>query len=321
MVKFTFISANDIHISDINPRARIDNYKEAILNKIAQWREACIKHKADAALCAGDIYNIKYPVKNSHRLNQELIEEFKKFPCPIYVIEGNHDLTADRLDSLKEQPLGVLFADKTLHQLRHEIIEKEGHKVSLVGIPFSKDFNPKALLIPENKGYIAQICLLHIYSSFKAGNLFKEKIFGYDELSTLSPNIFVIGHYHVDQGIHEENGKYFVNIGSISRGSLAEDSLNHEPKLGLIQITDKKIAVTTIKLNVKPAREIFDLAKKNEEEKENKEIELFVDKLSGETFKPLTENSIDTNIDTMNVAEDIKKTALHYIQLARMAKK
>ena len=48
MIEFTFITANDIHISDLNPRSRKDNFKESVLDKIEQIRVACNKLKADA---------------------------------------------------------------------------------------------------------------------------------------------------------------------------------------------------------------------------------------------------------------------------------
>jgi DNA repair exonuclease SbcCD nuclease subunit len=327
MTDFVFISANDIHISDSSPRARLDNYGETMLNKIAQWRMACTKLNADGALLAGDLFNNKAPIKNSHRLNQKLIKEFRQFPCPIYMIEGNHDLTANRLDSIEEQPLGVLFADKTLHQLRHEIIEKDGVKISLVGIPFSDEMNIENLKIPENNGYAAQICLMHIYAGLKSGKLFKDRIYGYDELSKLSPDIFVIGHYHIDQGIYELEGKHFVNIGSMSRGTLADDSVDHQPQIGFIKISvddegKKSFVLRSIKLKVQPASEIFDLVKKEEEKKENKDMELFVEKLASESVATSIDNKVSVKmaLTAMDMAGEIRERALHYIQQAKHEK-
>src|SRR5271157_1179336 len=107
---FIIITASDIHICDINPRARTDDFKETILEKIDQIRIACQKLKADAFIIAGDLFNLKNPNKNTHSLVRELIEVFKKFKCPVYMIPGNHDLMGNSLESLKDQPLGVLFA-------------------------------------------------------------------------------------------------------------------------------------------------------------------------------------------------------------------
>jgi len=323
---FIFITANDIHISDDPPRARTDDFKATILDKISQMGQACSKLKADAVIIAGDLFNNKKPVRNSHRMNRDLVEVFNKFPCPIFMIEGNHDLTANRLDSVPDQPLGVLFADKTLIQLRHEVIEKDGHKVSIVGVPFDENLEPKTLILPPKGDAASQICVLHLYAGLKAGRLFKERLYGYDELSVLNPDIFVIGHYHIDQGIYEHQGKYFVNIGSMSRGTLSEEDIVHSPQIGIIKISvddlgNPSYMVRAVKLRVKPASEIFDLVKKEEEKKENTAIEAFVDKLASEAAVAIInakdENkSIDDFIESMDIARQVKNKVLGFIREA-----
>jgi len=81
MTEFVIITASDIHIGDINPRSRIDDFKETILGKIEQIRKECVKCNADAFIIAGDLFNLKNPNKNTHGLVRELIEIFKKFKC------------------------------------------------------------------------------------------------------------------------------------------------------------------------------------------------------------------------------------------------
>lgn len=328
MTEFTFITANDIHISDTGPRSRIDDFKASILNKISQMRSACNKLGADAALLAGDLYNLKTPTKNSHKLNQDLIREFSQFSCPRYAIEGNHDLTGNHLESIREQPLGVLFADRSLIQLRHEIIEKDGHKISLVGIPFREDFDPKNLEIPDKGDCIAQICLIHAYTAPTPGMLFKERIFGYKEFTHLSPDIFVIGHYHIDQGIQEVDGKHFINLGSLSRGTLTEEEINHQPQIGFIKVVvddegNVSRNVQSIKLKVKPASEIFDLDKREEEKKETQDIELFVEKLVTESVDGSVDGDKDFNeiVGGMkDVAQTVRDKVVYFLQEAAARK-
>jgi DNA repair exonuclease SbcCD nuclease subunit len=322
MTEFTFITANDIHISDSGPQGRIDDFKSAMLDKLSQMAMACSKLKADAAIIAGDLYNIKNPAKNTHKLNRELIEVFKTFPCPIYMIEGNHDLTANNIGSLEEQPLGVLFADKTLIQLRHEVIQKGDCKISLVGIPFTEGLEPSTLVLPDKEDYSAQICVMHLFAVLKSGNMFGERLYGYDELVRLPADIFVLGHYHIDQGIYESEGKYFINIGSMSRGTLAEESIDHSPQIGLIKIAvnqgKTEYNIKALKLKVRPAKEVFDLVKKEEQQKQKEEIQIFVDKLATEAVKETVESAktIDDVIDAMGLVKVIKDRVVHFIQEA-----
>lgn len=323
MTDFTIITANDIHISDNGPRSRVDDFKETVLGKIDQMCMVCNKLNADAAIIAGDLFNLKNPTRNSHNLNQELIKTFNKFECPVYMIEGNHDLTANRLESIDEQPLGVLFADGTLIQLRDEILEKDGVKISLVGIPYLEKLNLDLLTMPEKGDCVAQICAMHIYASLKGGMLFKERLYGYDELEKFSPDIFVLGHYHIDQGIHEQNGKFFINIGSMTRGTLSDEDIDHNPQIGYIKISVEDgvptYALQSINLKVKPASEVFDLEKKEWEEKEQEEIKLFVEKLATEAVEETAkdkEKSIEDLLETMEMANEVRDRVLYFIQEA-----
>ena len=320
MINFTFVTASDIHISDNGPRSRIDDFKSTVMDKISQLKVICTKLKADGMLIAGDLYNLKNPTRNSHNLNQELIKEFRQFPCPIYMIEGNHDLTANRLDSLNDQPLGVLFADGTLIQLRHEIIQKKGTKISIVGVPYIDNIDVTKLELPDKNDCASQICLMHLYAGSRAGMLFKERLYGYDELSRFNSNIFVLGHYHIDQGIQEVMGKYFVSLGSITRGTLSEEDINHHPQAGLIKISVDDLGnpsydLKSIKLKVRPASEIFDLTRREEENKENQEIQIFVEKLASELAnKSMSKNkSIEDILNSMNMAKTVRDRVMHYI--------
>lgn len=323
MTDFIFITTSDIHISDNGPEGRIDDFKSTILNKISQMRMACNKLNADGAIIAGDLFNLKNPSKNSHQLNIELIKEFKQFTCPIYMIEGNHDLTADRLESIETQPLGVLFADGTLKQLRNEIITKNDIKISLVGIPYSDGLDLSALKFPEKEDTIARICAMHLYAGLKPGRLFKERLYGYDELSQLPADIYILGHYHVDQGIYEQDGKYFINLGAMSRGTSSEENINHQPQIGFIKIEvdddgKPKYTIRSIKLKIKPAGEVFDLVKKEALQKESEEIKEFVEKLIAETImNPKdTAKNIDEILEKMDLAKTVRDKVLYFIQEA-----
>jgi len=327
MTEFTFVSASDIHISDVAPRSRTDDFKATILGKIGQIRSVCAKLNVDGFLLAGDLYNAKQPEKNSHGLNTDLIKEFKQFRCPIYMIEGNHDLTGNNLESLDEQPLGVLFADGTMVRLREEIVEKDGVKVSLIGIPYDENLDLSKLSTPSRQGCAAQICLLHQYAGIKGGMLFKDRLYGYDELGALSPDIFVIGHYHLDQGVYEQNGKWFVNLGSIARGTQSEEDLAHRPQIGLIKISvdDEGIVamkVTPVRLKVRPAEEVFNVQKKREEEKESEGIKAFVEQLTAEEVmgKAKDAKSVDELINVMDLSKVVRETVLRFIHEASLAK-
>ena len=328
MAQFTFVTANDIHIMDTTPRSRVDDYRAAILNKLEQMGAVCRELNVDAAIIAGDLFNAKEPLKNSHGMVRELIRVFGQFNCPVYMIEGNHDLLANNLQSINTQPLGVLFEDGTLIRMREHIIEDDGVKVSLVGIPYQENLDLTTLKIPPKGDAVAQICAMHLYASPTPGMLFKERIYGYRELVDLGPDVFVIGHYHLDQGVRREKEKWFINIGSISRGSLTDEHLDHKPQIGVITVVHEEgkttIVAKPIKLKVKSAETIFNLKKREEEQKESKEIEKFVEKLIAESVTAASsdqDRSIEDVVKELNAAQEVKDRVLHFIHEATAARK
>lgn len=84
------------------------------------------------------------------------------------------------------------------------------------------------------------------------------------------------GHWHKNQGAVEiAPGKWVVNIGSLTRGSLSEDNVDRIPQVAVLTFTDK-IEIETRNLKVKPAEEVFDLAKRDREEARTMTIDAFV---------------------------------------------
>ena len=164
----------------------------------------------------------------------------------------------------------------------------------------------------ENKGEKVQICLAHVNASSKFSDLFGEKVYRYQDLKEESPDVFVFGHYHPDQGIEIHNNKHFVNVGSISRGSLKKDELNRIPNLGYVEIDDDyNIRCEKIPLNVLKADQIFDLEMKSKEEKEQEEIEKFITEMKSNLTVD-NDDDVGAKIKSLNFEKSIIDKAMHY---------
>lgn len=321
-----FISFNDVHISSMNPQARLGNYKQDIMDKLTQIKKVGDKLDVDFYVFAGDLFNLKAPMRNPHELNSVLIDFFRSIKAPVYATEGNHDLRNDSYETFDEQPLRVLYASNALLQIRNVRLHIKNTYINLRSFPFQE--NPDFDAIPKvtSEDGSVNICALHLYSSPTGGMLFKNKVYSYDTISMLGDDIFIIGHYHIDQGIHvlEANGKkqYFANLGAISRGILVEDNLTRIPKIGLFTIkkeNGKIIEITSqaIKLNVKPAEKVFDLQKKEEEVKNKKEAEDFVNKLKENMeVEVTTDDPLKTEITSLNLDKKILDRVTDLLQEA-----
>lgn len=323
-----FITFNDVHISAINPQSRTGDYCEDIFDKLDQIRKVGTKLDVDFFLFAGDLFNLKAPMRNPHRLNSRLIQLFKSFPGPVYAIEGNHDLRFDSYDTFNEQPLDVIYSSGALIQLREHYIDKNGIRIYLKGYPFSESIEGMEPI--DKDDFDISICLLHVYSSLKGGNLFRNKIYSYEEISQLGYDMYVLGHYHIDQGIttHAFNTKErtFINIGAISRGSLDEDNIDRSPKFGLIKVIKSdeglKIDSKAVRLKVRPYDQVFDVVKKEEDKKRQVETEEFVGHLKNEISENINdENKVEKEIDAMKIDKEIIDKVRYFLQEADLVLK
>lgn len=326
MATVKFITFTDVHVSDTNPGARIGNYKEDILDKLKAIKKIGQALKVNFYICAGDLFHIKTPMRNSHGTVGELIDLFKSFGAPIYTIEGNHDLQYDRAESIDNQPLGVIFKSGSMIKLRKQILSFEGIQVSLRGFPFEEE--PDLTKVERyEQDYDVGVCALHLNATPTGGMLFKSKLFSYPELSELGDDIFVLGHYHLDQGVQkvskEGRDQHFINVGAVCRGALDEDSITRIPKISVVTITKDEtgkvgIQIQQAKLPVRPAKDVFDIQKKQETEEKLKIAEEFVEALHKQSVsEDITTDTVGVEIDGLNVEKEIINKLKYYMAEAQ----
>ena len=68
----------DQHVADHPMVSRIDDYKEAILAKLAKVADYAIQYEVDAVVLTGDMFHLKAPSRSSHSLVNRLIQVFFK---------------------------------------------------------------------------------------------------------------------------------------------------------------------------------------------------------------------------------------------------
>lgn len=335
----TFITFTDVHASTVNPESRIGDYLGDILAKLVQIGRVGKKINADFYILAGDLFNLKRPIRNPHSLNRVLAEVFKEYGAPIYATEGNHDLRNDSYETFDEQPLSVLYETGVLVQARNELFTLEnGMSIQIRSFPFEE--SPDINSMPAcNRVADYHIAVLHLYSSPSGGSLHGMKVYSYPEIAELGDDMFVMGHYHIDQGIKTvrrgDQDVTFVNVGAISRGSLVDDNLNRIPRIGYVTLHNivKKgpmgpkvmdgatVDAKSVRLRVKPAEEVFDLEAKKDERKRMDEAEAFVEKLKIEEDDNGDGDRLDAAIDSLDVDKNVLDSVRHYLQEADISLK
>lgn len=316
----TFVFRTDVHLADKGPVSWKADYTAEILDCLTQIGEIAQKVKAVAVLDGGDFFHVKAANRTSHALVSKVAQLHKSYPCPVYSLEGNHDITYNDLDSVERQPLGVLFETGVFRQLREEVIDG----VRVVGVPYSPDRTLADLRAikkqPGDKGLVAVVHALAAEAPSAAlDDLFGEPVFRYSDLITEGgPDAWVFGHWHKDQGITVIDGVHFVNQGSVSRGALTHDNLDRTPKVAVLRFTDDGHVVQLVPLKVLAASDAFDLDRKDRADNEADKIGSFVVELRDKLSQMDRGASIEDQVKTLDFAEDVRDMALSYLERARL---
>jgi DNA repair exonuclease SbcCD nuclease subunit len=101
----------DIHLSDKQPKNRLDNYCEAIKEKLTECLIVAEERNVDAVVLLGDLFET---FEVGPLLRNQTLDILKGVPngnkpwsFPIYVCVGNHDL--DSSSNLEKTTLGTLI--------------------------------------------------------------------------------------------------------------------------------------------------------------------------------------------------------------------
>lgn len=316
----SFITRTDVHLSDKPPESRSDDYMETLLGKLRQIGEIARERKVNAVLDNGDFFHNKAASRNSHLLVRRVADLHRSYPCPVYENPGNHDFPYGNVDYVSRQPLGVLFSTGIFERmLDHRFEDDDGLVVRVIGLPYKMEFSVFDFDIERGDEDVLVVCA-HTYASPTGTEAFgREKFLSYQDLAECTPDVFLFGHYHIDQGIQEVLGKKFINVGAISRGSLTNDNLSRIPKCGYIRIekdAEGEVSIFTeaIELEVKPASEVFDLEKHERIKQERKDIDEFIQTLSRSASVNEEDNILKAVEGLEDFDHDVKNRALQYLE-------
>lgn len=329
MLTLKILHYTDLHLREGNPPSRLGNYREDVLGKLNQIIDIAIEREVDITHCGGDLFDNKNPDATKHKTIIAATNIYNKAPIRHYITPGNHDLQGDNMESLEKQPLGVLLTAGVLRQVTWSPYIKTVGGESLKVVMEAHDFEEEPELSEftcnrESEEADVRILGLHIYSSPSGGSLWgNTKVFSYKELSQTKHDIYLLGHYHADNGIvSNEAGQTFVNVGSVTRGDYGDENLVRKPKVALITITkDDQGHVTweseEIFLKVKTPEEAFDLEQKERLKETKKQTESYVEQLQAVSQVVDTTASTEEKIGQLAVDDlEIRDAVLELLREA-----
>lgn len=281
------LTIGDIHLADRPPSIRTETYTEDILDKLRAAVTLAVKEKVDAIISAGDVFHIKTPTRNSHALVQRTGEVLTSAGLPVLIVPGNHDLSNDRLDSLKKQPLGTLTK---MHGI--DLLIGPHKELPVFGLPYLHDWSelPKWMAAyrkwadaRKSENFEFWPLMVTHAPIFPMGEEPPYEFISADDWYGLMENgDCYYGHIHDPHGAYAANGgegrPTMCNNGAISRGSLHEATLKREPK---VTVWDDDAGPygpwKTLPLPFRPAEAVFRLKEKEDVDEKNTRVEEFLE--------------------------------------------
>lgn len=324
MPRLAFIFRTDVHVSEQSPESWKGDYPAEIWSDLEQIGELARKHSACAVLDGGDFFHVKAPTQNSHRLVAKVASLHQAYPCPVYCVEGNHDIKHNNLETLADQPLGVLYSARVFEHLRDQTFKDGDLEVRVVGVPYSPFRTVEDLQAIRKRGNETLIAIVHALAGqdppSSVEEFFGEPVFRYEQLVVDGgPDVFCFGHWHQDQGIVRVKDCWFINQGAVSRGALSKENLTRTPKVALIEVLPEGLSITPFPLLVAPPNEVFDMERKARQDRESTDIEQYVARIQ-HGLMLANSATIEEAIASLDFAREIHDLALAYIQKAKFRK-
>lgn len=312
----------DIHLCDRPPSLRKPGYAEQILDKLVYTSQVAHDESVDAVIWAGDVFHVKSPSRTSHRLVQQVIEIGNSYQCAWYIVPGNHDVTHDRMESLDNQPLGVLFKAGA-YPLIGDI-----PMTRMFGVPWLQSWDQLGTWMGQWQESEASLLVTHA-PIFPPGQSVPYEFIDAGDYAKMMdrPGDVYYGHIHDTHGTYEvtyQKGSdgdlvtsLFCNQGALSRGSLHESTLKRKPAVTIYDSTKKgKARFRRIEVPHYPVEEVFSLEVRKEAESQQQRLSDFLASVGTTELQQFDVATVLAHIDTLELKPRTRQQIEEVLEVA-----
>lgn len=317
---------NDPHIRGTSPLSRKDNFPDTLEKKFLEILNIATQEKVNAIVITGDLFDRPDTRYSVIRRFGKLLSTSK---VPIYSVIGNHDVFAYNQNTLQRTALGILEGLGVVTLLKQNesiFLESEDIKLQITGTSYHHQIDKREPdLDYHSKKDTSSNYLLHVVH----GNLLpKNPIEGMshtliEDVKT-EADVTASGHYHYGYNlIKREDGKYFLNRGSISRVNASLAELKRKVLVSVVEF-DKEITFKDIELkSAQKGEDVLDrthieIKKQNEVKLEGFHSEI---QKVGKINRLSIDEIINHFVDEEDISTDVKENSLKMIGLAQEAVK
>jgi len=316
---FKAIVTGDLHFRGTNPRARLDDFQEALSAKLLETIHLARDHKADCIIIPGDVFD---GPSTSWGVVADLIQILRVSPCPVLTIHGNHDIFGGNPATKHRTPYGLLSKIGFLWDVEDSEFDGEGVLITGHGFTVETDTEAGMRQFSPRTG-INGVCGIHVVHS-----MLLDRDPGFDMRHTLisevktSAQVIISGHEHTGFGIvrRESDGVLFINPGALCRLSAHVVEIERTVQVALLTVENGQATAELIPLkSARPGHEVLSREHIEAAAERESRIEEFLKLLASEgEAKFLEVREIVEDIAAReNLPEAIKAEALRRIGEAR----
>lgn len=248
MIKILYFT--DPHIRGNSPRARTDNFPEALKTKFRETFNLAAQNECDAVVCGGDLFDRP---DTAYAVAGEFAEVLTECPVPLYVCPGNHEIYGYNLDTVPRTVLGFLSRVGVLRILsrKPEYLADADIVVALTGQGFYHDMDRGPLDYQSGNVKTGP----GVYSVLVVHGMLVEKPLPYEVAHTLvdevltDTNVILSGHEHIGYGLLlRPDNVWFCNPGALGRISAKVEEIHRTVQVALFTFSLDGITAELIPL-------------------------------------------------------------------------
>ncbi len=248
MIKILYFT--DPHIRGNSPRARTDNFPEALKTKFRETFNLAAQNECDAVVCGGDLFDRP---DTAYAVAGEFAEVLTECPVPLYVCPGNHEIYGYNLDTVPRTVLGFLDRVGVVWTLGRDpvLIQKDEVTVALTGQGFHHDMDRSPSDYQTGLGKVWPGC----YKVHVVHGMLVEKPLPYEVAHTLvdevqtDANVILSGHEHIGYGLKlRPDNVWFCNPGALGRISAKVEEIHRTVQVALFTFSLDGITAELIPL-------------------------------------------------------------------------
>lgn len=325
------VITGDIHYRGVNPKARLDNYQEAITAKLKEVFSLTKHIGASVIILPGDLFDSPNMAWGTVA-ELALLLQIAPLNCRILTIPGNHDIYGGNPASKNRTPYGLLSRLGLVWDLTDEPFEFSNNEnnsdlnIAITGHSFTADtdtdagkdqFNP-----PPHAGDWRGTSIHVVHS------MLLDRSPGFDIRHTLisqvktTANVIISGHDHTGFGVvRRDDGVLFINPGALCRLSAHASEIERQVQVAVLTVDDNgQCNAELVPLqSAKPGHQVLSREHIEEAQARNEKLDEFLSLLASEGESKFLEvrEIVEDIAARENIPAAVKQEALERLGRAR----